>query len=426
MPSNVSRVATGVSGKVEKYDLEEGDFVAKGDVIASLREKTVKIQIAATQALANEKLERWEEMKEGFRKEEVARAQAEFDAAAAAFEIWDGLRDADGNFVADERGNVEIGRLERTKQAFDRGAITLADYREALNQHRQAKALRDAAQAEYDRLNNGYTEQQLAQAEAAYHALLEEVNQLEDQRERLTITAPFDGYVTSKSAEVGEWISEGAPVATLVNLNAVDVVTNIEEVSLPLARLGATVKVQFDALPGQAFDGVIQQIVPKADWETGSRSFPLRIRVENMKADGQPLLKEGMLARVEIKGEQRSVLMVPKDAISRSKGTPTVYALISRDDNSRLTFADLQAHWDAEPKSEFVCRVEPVDITEGLAFGDDINVTSGALSQNDVVVTDGMSRLRAMQEVRVTRPEPSQATSLSGSDANSQDVLASQ
>lgn len=405
VPSNVSRVATGVSGKVEVYDLHAGDFVPQGGVIAKLREKTVEIQIAASQALANEKLERWNEMKDGFREEEVARAKAEFDAAQAAFEIWAGSKD--------ETGNEDIGRLKRTEQAFQRGAITQDDYRDALNQHRQAKALCDAAEAEFNRLNNGYTKQQLAQAEAAYDAAAEEVKRLEDQRDRLTIVAPFDGYITEKMAEVGEWISEGSPVATLVSLNEVDVVANMEEVFLPLAQVGATVEVRFDALPGTRFNGTIERIVPKAEWESGSRSFPVRIRVANQDAGGQPLLKEGMLARVEIHGQPQPSLMVPKDAVSRSKGRPNVYALISLEDNRRLTMADVVADWNAE--REVVCRVEPVDITEGMAFGNDIHVTSGNLLENQVVVTDGVSRLRAMQEVRVPPPEGQDANEVSQS-----------
>ena len=232
------------------------------------------------------------------------------------------------------------------------------------------------------------------------------MRRLEDERERLTIVAPFNGYITQKSAEEGEWLNAGAPVANLVRLDLVDVVSNIEEVWLPLARLGAQVELQFDALPGQPWQGTIEEIVPRADWESGSRSFPLRIRVENVIANDQPTLMEGMLARVQIKGESRSAMLVPKDSISRSKGSPKIFALISKETDERITWSELNRMWAEAGQEDVICRVQPVDIQEGTAHQNSIDVIEGNINESQVVVTDGVERLRAMQEVRVPNPNP--------------------
>lgn len=361
VPVNVSRVAAGISGKVQEYPFEAGAFVAEGAVLAKLNEGTKLIEIAAATAVANEKLKRWDEMKAGFRGEEVARARAARDAAQAAFDVWE-------------------GRLTRMDGARQSGAINADEYSEAVSQHKQARFTLEAADEEFKRLSTGYTPEQLAQAEAAYLAASEDVNRLENEKTKLTVLAPFDGYIAVKQAEVGEWVTEGAPIATLVKLDEVDVIANIEETSLSLARMGAVVDVRFDAFPGRTFPGVIQQIVPKSDWQSGSRSFPLRIRVKNTMTDNRPDLKEGMLARVEIKGVTHQAMLVRKDSISRSTGKPVVFVLMP--DN----------------------RVRPVEIVEGMAHEGYIEVLGGDIKPGQQLVTDGVERMRAFQEVQVREP----------------------
>ena len=61
------------------------------------------------------------------------------------------------------------------------------------------------------------------QARAGVDAQQAEVQRLQEQFDRHTMFAPFDGYVSAEHTEVGQWVMQGDPVAEIVELNEVDV-----------------------------------------------------------------------------------------------------------------------------------------------------------------------------------------------------------
>ena len=101
----------------------------------------------------------------------------------------------------------------------------------------------------------------------------------------------------------------------------------------------------------------------------------LRLRVKNRLADGQPVLKEGMLASVTLRGQPHEALLVHKDSVVRKNGDPTVF--IVGDDN----------------------RVEPLTINEGIHSGKYIEAIDADLAPGQLLVTEGVERLRPFEEV---------------------------
>ena len=82
------------------------------------------------------------------------------------------------------------------------------------------------------------------------------------------------------------------------------------------------------------------------------------------------------MARVLLRGEEKNRLLVHKDAIVRSSGTPMVYVV--GPDN----------------------KVRKVQVTEGISSGQFVAVT-GELKAGDRLVTEGAERLRPFQEVSI-------------------------
>jgi len=150
----------------------------------------------------------------------------------------------------------------------------------------------------------------------------------------------------------------------------------VEEDAIGQIRVGQPVQVYVDALGKNPIEGVIQSIVPRANWQQGSRSFPVIVRMPNTIQSGQPRLKEGMLARITFRGSSREVLLVDKDAIDRSSGKPIIYLVKS--DN----------------------RVRAVEVQDGMSQGRFTEVT-GDLQAGDRIVTEGVERLRPYQEVTI-------------------------
>ena len=359
-----SRVASGAAGLVQWYPHRPGVFLHKDEVLVRLRSTDVELQLQAARALEKEKRYRYEELRRGALPEEIEQAKALLESAKAQLRLAE-------------------GRFRRAQVLFDSGTINQEEFDHVRTELDQARQNVVARQAAYQLKLKGTPAEQLQQAKAAWEAQQEEVRRLEEELAKRTIRAPFDGYLAEKLTEPGQWVHVGDPVALLINLDVVEAVVQVDESYLPLVQLGRAVQVQADALPGpyRTLQGTVARVVPRAQWEQGSRSFPVHVRIENPKQNDQPLLKEGMMVRVRFQGAPRRLTLVPKDAVVRSSGRPLVFVL--NQDN----------------------QVQAVPIEEGQAYRGWIEVRSGNLEPQSLVVTDGAERLRSFMEVEVMAPE---------------------
>lgn len=362
VPVEVSRVAAGAAGKVVTYPFREGALVRQDEVLAQLRDVTLLIQIEGAQQQLVEKEQQLAQLRAGYRPEEIAQAEAKSRAAAAAQAF------ADAN-------------LGRVRELYDRPNRPVSDQDLERAQLEADRTTHEAAAAEADSAlkRAGYRPEEVAAAAAAAEAQRQVVAELNDELEKRTIRAPFTGYLVKKQAEVGEWIELGGEVATLVRLDEVEVRINVEEAFIHEVRPGQTVEVSIDAQPGATFPGTVRDIVPRAEWQSGSRSFPVIVRLANPTADGRPLLNEGMVARVQFRGAARPALLAHKDAILRTPEKSTVYVVGS----------DLTAR--------------PVDVQEGIAMGEFVEVT-GELAAGDLLATEGAERLKPYVAVAIVDP----------------------
>ena len=140
-------------------------------------------------------------------------------------------------------------------------------------------------------------------------------------------------------------------------------------------------EVEIAALPGQTFQGAVAMINPQAD--ARARTFPVKVRVENQFADGQPLLKAGMFARVSLPvGKPVSRTLVPKDAVVLGGQSPMLFVA-------------------AGPPDKAV--VKPVPVKLGPATGAWIAVT-GEVKPGDLIIVEGNERVRPGMEVE-TEPK---------------------
>ncbi len=355
-----SQVASGAAGLVQWFPHRPGEFFKKDEVLVRLRSTDVELQLQAARALEKEKRYRYEELRRGALPEEIEQAKALLESAKAQLRLAQ-------------------ARFRRAEVLFQSGTINQEEFDHVRTELDQAQQEVVARQAAYQLKLKGTPAEQLQQAKAAWEAQQEEVRRLEEELAKRTIRAPFDGYLVQKLTEPGQWVHVGDAVAVLINLDVVEAVVQVDESYLPLVQVGSRVSVQADALPGpyRTLQGTVFKVVPRAQWQQGSRSFPVHVRIENPKHQGQPLLKEGMMVRVRFQGPPRRLTLVPKDAVVRSSGRPLVFVL------------DQDQH------------VRAVPIEEGASYAGWIEVRSGSLAPETLVVTDGAERLRSFMEVEV-------------------------
>jgi len=173
-------------------------------------------------------------------------------------------------------------------------------------QYRIAEAQVAAAQAALEELETGPTEEQIAVAEAQVRQAEAAVHLIDAQITQLTLTAPMDGVVTSRSGQAGETAMAGAPLLTIANLDEVTLVIYIPENRIGQVRVGQEVEVRVDSFPNRVFLGEVVYISSEAEFtprnvqtqeERVNLVFAVKVRIPNP----DHALKPGMPADATIR-----------------------------------------------------------------------------------------------------------------------------
>lgn len=143
----------------------------------------------------------------------------------------------------------------------------------------------------------------------------------------MTLTAPFNGYVVRKRADVGEWVNKGGAVAEVVSLEHIEARLNVPESLVPsLLEMskksggGASARIRLLGL-GLEVEGTVDAVWAEAD--PLSRLVPVRVKLDNPN----DLLRPGMsiVGLVRAAGTTEPRLTVSKDAILRDDAGEFVY-----------------------------------------------------------------------------------------------------
>ncbi|MBS4028613.1 MAG: efflux RND transporter periplasmic adaptor subunit [Ignavibacteriales bacterium] len=208
-------IASKGTGKLVFLNVEEGDVVKKGDVIARIEFNDVDASLLQTKAQLN-----------------VAKATLEQVKAE----------------------QYEAQKLfERVQPLFEAKLISLQDY--------------ESAEARLKRANAG-----VGSAEAGIQAAEANVTALEVQLENTFIRAPFDGTILNKNAEVGEIVapfaasasSRGA-VVTIADMKSIEVEADVSESNIERVTIDSPCEIVLDAVPAKRYRGFVHKIVPTAD-----------------------------------------------------------------------------------------------------------------------------------------------------------------
>lgn len=246
-------------------------------------------------------------------------------------------------FSARSQQELAAVNLERYEELYRRGAVSKAEY--------------DRYKTAYDTAVAG-----TRQATAQY---AQGANQLDYS----VLRADSSGVIASLDAEIGQVVSPGQKVLTLVRDGEKEVEINVPENRVEEIRNAKQCKVTFWALKDVVLSGQVREVSPIAD--KVSRTFRVRITLQNPPEQ----LKYGMTASVAVDGAASgSGFELPLAAIYQNDDTPKVWVV----ENNAV-------------------RLQPVAIR---AFGsDNVQVVSG-LKAGDVVVLAGVHKLWEGQQVK--------------------------
>ena len=146
-------------------------------------------------------------------------------------------------------------------------------------------------------------------------------------RERATITAPFDGIVDRVSISAGERLSPGQDVATVVDVSHLRVEAQVLEHDLPYVRVGGEALISTPATQGSPVHGRISALLPLVDSTT--RAGRVVVSVGGQIAPRHALgLQPGMYADLRLEATRLSArIIVPARAVIERDGRPLVFVV---------------------------------------------------------------------------------------------------
>ena len=363
LPARTSDVGSAVDGRLTELPIVDGQHVAENEPIAQLLRGLLEIERAGATAELDRRRQVLGELQAGSRPEEIEQARA----TVAGFEA---------------RLSYAKDRLARMARLAERGTSTADELHDAQTELRAVEAQLRGSRAALELVESGPRKEQIAQAAAAAAVQEAEVQRIDDQLAKHTIRAPFSGWVVERFTEKGQWVARGGLIARIAELDTLEIEAQVPESSVAALREGAQVRLEFDAATDQAWIGTVARVVPQADLL--SRSFPVRIRLENRIVDGVPTIKGGMLARAWMPvGAAGLVMVVPKDALVLGGPKPLVFCI--------------------DPSSPTTGAVRPVEVALGAAVEGHVAVRGG-LEPGMLVVVRGNERLRPGMLVTFTPP----------------------
>ena len=309
-----------VIGQVLRVNVEVGDHVKAGDVLLQIDNTSLEAQRA--QALAG--VQAAQAQLDGLLLDadasDVEAAQAAINAAQSAYQkALDGPTQEDLD-IAESQVRQAQAAVDRAQAAYDRvswnPAITALPESQQLE---QATLQLEAAQAQYEKIQQGATADvingayaQVVAAQAQLDRLLKgatkpqldaaqaQIDQAENalylaqlQLDKATVHAPMDGVISAVNTAVGAYAAPGGPVFEILSED-VKIVIPVEETRLAQVAVGDPATVQVNAYPDRTFDGEVITIAPELNASTRTADVTIR------PSDDQGLLSPGMFATVEL------------------------------------------------------------------------------------------------------------------------------
>ncbi len=255
-------VASKVPGTILALYVKDNQFVKKDDPILEI--DPVDYRVALQEAQANLEMER-ARLAEVQSRVETARRQmteirASLDSARAVLKAQEALAWKAGEDV------------KRAEPLIKGGIVTQEYYDQRKTSHDVAIAQANAAKDNVSRLEGSVESQKavIRQAEAAVapqQALIQQKEALVEKAKLnlgyTKLAAPANGYITKRSAEVGNQIAAGQPLLAVVPLEQerIWITANYKETELKEVKPGQKAEIKVDTYPGKTFKGRVNSIM---------------------------------------------------------------------------------------------------------------------------------------------------------------------
>ncbi|HXO16720.1 MAG TPA: efflux RND transporter periplasmic adaptor subunit [Candidatus Dormibacteraeota bacterium] len=299
-PLNQSTLAFQQSGTIMKINVNIGDMVRKGQLLATIDPRTLEAQLAQARAQA-------------------AQASASAQGSVVGYPVQVQTNDA---AVQTAKASLENAKLvyDQNKQLYKQGYVS-----ETTLQQSQANYVQ--AQQAYNNSvvglrNNAVSFQNVKSQQAQAAAAAAQADVLSTQLSQTFLYSPYDAVVANRLVDPGAYASPSQPVLQVARVDRVWINVNVPDEDLPYVHPGINVTYQSTSLPGHTFTGPVQTVnlVPTA----GTLSYLARLEVQNPGY----VLRGGMLVTVTVtKAHAVGAVVVPRSAVAQTPNGSVVYVV---------------------------------------------------------------------------------------------------
>ncbi|SEI39410.1 membrane fusion protein, multidrug efflux system [Allopseudospirillum japonicum] len=169
---------------------------------------------------------------------------------------------------------------------------------------------------------------QISAHQAQVQAAQAQVARIEQQIQKLTLSAPFDGYLDQLHVEIGDFVDVGQVIADYLDLSQVKLTAYLPQTQQAGIELGTPARVHFNALPTQVFDAQVDWIASEAHPST--HAYAIEVHLPHPQTSARLV---GSTASLDLLLPAQTAYWVPRNALSLHEGHLYVHYV---DDQQRL------------------------------------------------------------------------------------------
>ena len=235
------------AGIIRSLHFDEGDWVQQGDILAEIDRDKKEIELAQAKARLAETEAQLTLLIKGLRDKEVERIREAFLESQVL------LKDSEREY-------------KRIQKLFDEKVVDLGSRDKAEAVYESTQKRYEMARKNYEIAKEGSRKEEIQAGEAVKDAAEAQVKLIERQLEDTTATIPIHGVISERYVELGEFVSVGSLMATVIDLKQVWVMAYISEINLGKVKLGQEGRVKVDSFPEKEFVGKVTYISPEAEF----------------------------------------------------------------------------------------------------------------------------------------------------------------
>lgn len=289
-----------VQGYIKEIRFKEFEPVRKGDTLVIIDDSDMRLNLARARADYQNAL-----AGRGVADRSVTVASANAAVSDASIQEAKVLMDLAATDLARYRKLLEKDAV--TRQQFDRAQ---ADY--------------DAKKARYEMLSRqsgasstvvAETRQRVSQSDAGIDLAKALLETAELNLSYCVIVSPCDGVASRKEIQVGQLVQPGQTLLDVVDSSDVWVIANYKETQLKHIHDGSEVEIEVDAIPDVTFHGVVKSVskatgasLSLLPQDNSSGNFvkvrqrvPVRIELKDTPVEDMELLRAGMNVECKVK-----------------------------------------------------------------------------------------------------------------------------